>query len=469
MKVVEAMRAAGVKKFGVMGFCYGGWLGFHLSKEIPGSEFVCGATTHPSVHIEGMTGGNPAELAGKCQCPWALFPCGKPSEGGDPDIYDLEGGVYKALEEKMPGQNMTKRLEGMFHGFFVRGAIEEGHFGADHLPRDEVRKAVMETMADVEEFFIKHGLLNKLEKPSADVKTGMRLHVKWGEVYYAAQVKEVSTSRRRAKTPFKVHFDGYDESEDAWVGEGDLKCKKLGLPKKQDAKAAADKKPRKKAPKIKLTYFDIEGVVEKVRLALVLGGIEFEDDRIAFDKWPEIKPTTKNGQLPMMQIGDSEPFAQSGAMLRYAGRLARLYPPSTLLKIEEAIGLEEDMGKTISPSMYIGMRPHVYGHPEDMDKEKKSEIQLALRKKVFSEEGDMTKFLKSAEAFLGDNPFLTGKNPTIADCQMIPRLTHLKSGILDGVPKTVLDAYPKLSAYYDRFMAIPNVKAWYEKRAAAKK
>ncbi|CAK0805833.1 unnamed protein product, partial [Prorocentrum cordatum] len=32
LKVVEAMKAAGVKKFGVIGFCYGAWLGMHLSK-----------------------------------------------------------------------------------------------------------------------------------------------------------------------------------------------------------------------------------------------------------------------------------------------------------------------------------------------------------------------------------------------------------------------------------------------------
>ncbi|CAK0880835.1 unnamed protein product, partial [Prorocentrum cordatum] len=117
-------------------------------------------------------------------------------------------------------------------------------------------------------------------------------------------------------------------------------------------------KPKaRKTPTLKLTYFNIEGVVEKVRLALVLGGIEFEDERVSFDKWQEMKPTTKYGQLPLMQIGDAEPLAQSGAMLRWCGRLARLYPPSMALKIEEAIGLEEDIGKLVQPSLYVGMKP----------------------------------------------------------------------------------------------------------------
>jgi len=48
-------------------------------------------------------------------------------------------------------------------------------------------------------------------------------------------------------------------------------------------------------PKIKLTYFDIEGVAEPIRLALVLSGIPFEDHRIKFDEWPAMKPTTPYG------------------------------------------------------------------------------------------------------------------------------------------------------------------------------
>merc|ERR1719316_1485261 len=91
----------------------------------------------------------------------------------------------------------------------------------------------------------------------------------------------------------------------------------------------------------------------------------------------------------MMQIGDGEPFAQSGAMLRWAGRLARLNPPSLLLKIEEVIGLEEDIGRTVMPSMYIGMRPQAYGYPEDMAADKKTEIQMKLRATITAKaEGD---------------------------------------------------------------------------------
>jgi len=228
------------------------------------------------------------------------------------------------------------------------------------------------------------------------------------------------------------------------------------------AKAKVKAKERKPPPAIKLTYFGIEGVAEKVRLALVMGKIEFEDDRMDWKAWEEMKPKTKFGQLPLMKIGDQEPFAQSGAMLRYCGRMARLNPPHMTLKIEEVIGLEEDIAKTITPSLYIGMKPELYGHPADMSKEDKTKIQLQLRAKLIEKpDGALVKQLGWLQDFVEDDGFMCSKSPTIADCQVIPRLRHLTKGILDGVPATILDDFPKLKAYYERFHEIPEVKAWY--------
>jgi hypothetical protein len=98
------------------------------------------------------------------------------------------------------------------------------------------------------------------------------------------------------------------------------------------------------APTLKLTYFDIQGVAEKIRLAFHLGGVEFEDVRIGFPEWAAMKPTTPYGQLPIMSIDGAPPMAQSDAMLRYAGRLANqngvlLYGAHNELAIDEAMGL----------------------------------------------------------------------------------------------------------------------------------
>lgn len=44
-------------------------------------------------------------------------------------------------------------------------------------------------------------------------------------------------------------------------------------------------------PEFKLTYFDIKGLGEPVRLLLAYGGQEFEDIRISMEEWPALKPS----------------------------------------------------------------------------------------------------------------------------------------------------------------------------------
>lgn len=154
--IVKSMKAAGVKKIGVVGFCYGGWTGMYLAKEV---ELVGCACPHPSIHLEGVIEKDPVALAKTSKCPWALFPCGKADAGGDPDMYDADGALYKALEEKFPGKNVTKRFSDFAHGFVTRGAIKtEGTKVGDG---DDVKAAVEECIVNITEFFVRRGLLTR--------------------------------------------------------------------------------------------------------------------------------------------------------------------------------------------------------------------------------------------------------------------------------------------------------------------
>ena len=48
--------------------------------------------------------------------------------------------------------------------------------------------------------------------------------------------------------------------------------------------------------KPKLIYFDAPvSRGEEVRLALHIAGVDFHDERIKFDQWPAMKPTTPYG------------------------------------------------------------------------------------------------------------------------------------------------------------------------------
>jgi glutathione S-transferase len=79
-------------------------------------------------------------------------------------------------------------------------------------------------------------------------------------------------------------------------------------------------------PKLKLTYFDFHGGRgEPARLALSIGGIPFEDDRVAPSDWPARKADTPFGALPVLEV-DGQALAQSNAINRYVGTLTDLYP-----------------------------------------------------------------------------------------------------------------------------------------------
>jgi len=218
--------------------------------------------------------------------------------------------------------------------------------------------------------------------------------------------------------------------------------------------------------KIELTYFNIEGVAEKVRLAFKIGGIEFDDKRINFPEWAAIKPTMPFGQLPVMNVDGSDPIAQSGAMLRYAGKMSKLYPddPMQAMKVDEIIGLQEDMSAKLGVTIYVGMRPENYGYPADMPQEEKTAMQKKLREPMCADDGDLCKMLKMADDKLGKSGtgFFVGDTPTIADCAFFPVCRQLRSGRLDFIPKDILDKYPKIVEFEGKMMALPAVKTHYE-------
>jgi len=217
---------------------------------------------------------------------------------------------------------------------------------------------------------------------------------------------------------------------------------------------------------VKLTYFDIEGVAEKVRLALTLNGVEFTDERIKFPEWAALKPTTKYGQLPVMTIGDKA-IAQSGAMLRWAAKQGdgALYPDGQVelaLLIEEVVGLCEDMTRAWSPCLYLSMRPQQYGYPEDYGKTEEGAAKIKAMREAFVA-NDMPRYIKYFENFLEQNggPFMCGSNVTMADCVLLPTLRNFIRGHIDHVPTTCLDGHPAIKAYIAAMMEVPKIKAWY--------
>ncbi|GMT14652.1 hypothetical protein PFISCL1PPCAC_5949, partial [Pristionchus fissidentatus] len=82
----------------------------------------------------------------------------------------------------------------------------------------------------------------------------------------------------------------------------------------------------------KLTYFNIRGRAEPIRMLFRLAGVQFEDRRIELEEWPKMKNKTPFGSLPLLEY-NHEQLGQSQAITRY---LATRFGLSGRTPLEEA-------------------------------------------------------------------------------------------------------------------------------------
>ncbi|PXF40465.1 Hematopoietic prostaglandin D synthase [Gracilariopsis chorda] len=201
-------------------------------------------------------------------------------------------------------------------------------------------------------------------------------------------------------------------------------------------------------PSLKLTYFDLRGRAEPIRLAFLLSDIEYEDDRFSFPQWKEVKPKTPYGSVPTLTV-DGEQMAQSGAILRYVGKLAALYPSDAIaaLKVDEVMETLVDLNN--STYSYRG---------SDTEQLK------AARKKLVDE--DIPRYVGALEKRLetfGGASHAVGNELTVADLVITCTVNSVQCGILDYVPVDVLDQYPRINAIHKAVMDNPKVVEWYKK------
>jgi glutathione S-transferase len=200
-------------------------------------------------------------------------------------------------------------------------------------------------------------------------------------------------------------------------------------------------------PKLKLTYFDFHGGRgEPARLALSIGGIPFEDDRVAPSDWPARKPDTPFGALPVLEV-DGQTLAQSNAINRYVGKLTDLYPldPWQAALCDEVMGVVEDINTKLAATFFL---------PEE---EKKPQRKALV-------EGPLpfylTRLQQRLEAHGGR--YFAGDRLSVADLKVFVWIRHLKSGVLDHVPADLPDRVaPKLVEHYERVKNDPRVHAYY--------
>ena len=199
---------------------------------------------------------------------------------------------------------------------------------------------------------------------------------------------------------------------------------------------------------LKLTYFDIHsGRAEPARLAMHIGGVPFEDDRISFQEFGARRASYPFMRVPLLQIDDVE-LSQCNSINRYVAKLAGLYPsdPLQAAYCDEAMDAVEDIVSQQVATMSI------------KDEAEKKAAREALA------DGPIALYLQRVQAMLearGGEYFADGRL-TVADLKVMVWVRALRAGILDHVPADLPDTLaPKLVDHLDRVLGNPKVTEYY--------
>lgn len=200
-------------------------------------------------------------------------------------------------------------------------------------------------------------------------------------------------------------------------------------------------------PSIVLTYFDIPGPAEAIRLAFYMAGVPFEDRRVSRREFANMKSELPFEQLPTLAV-DGVVFPQSAAILRYAGKIGGLYPedPVRAAKCDAVIDCMFDIQAAIRPSIY----------------ETNAQRKLSMRKTLT--EVTLPQWLGYLERWLetAGTTFFVGDDITICDLVIYTRMKWLRRGVLVGIPSDILKRVPRVRAHSEAVSRHPMVEEYYE-------
>ena len=191
---------------------------------------------------------------------------------------------------------------------------------------------------------------------------------------------------------------------------------------------------------------------EVLRVSLFIKDIPFEDIRISREEFIHLIKTgfLPNGkkvpfhQLPVIEV-DGEIIGQTGAIARYCGKVSNLYADDMLkaAKIDQIIDAATDITNVVSPTI------------REKDQEKKMEDRKVLVNKLLPR---WFRYLENL--LLEDDSTWFVEKMTIADIAIWRLLGWLTSGIIDGIPTSVVDNFPKLKNIHHQVHTHPKVQEW---------
>ena len=191
---------------------------------------------------------------------------------------------------------------------------------------------------------------------------------------------------------------------------------------------------------------------EVLRVSLFIKDIPFEDIRVSREEFVHLIKTgfLPNGkiapfhQLPVIEV-DGKIIGQTGAIARYCGKVSNLYSDDIFLaaKIDQIIDAATDITNLVSPTI------------REKDQIKKMEDRKVLVNKL------LPRWFRYLENLLSeDNSTWFVEKMTIADIAIWRLLGWLTSGIIDGIPTSIVDDFPKLKNIHHQVHTHPKVQEW---------
>jgi len=197
--------------------------------------------------------------------------------------------------------------------------------------------------------------------------------------------------------------------------------------------------------KPKLSYFDsASSRGEECRLAFVVAGVDFEDNRLSSSDWSAFKPETPFGALPVLELEGKPMVSQSNAILMHIGRRHGLLAEDEweATRLHSLMDACEDLRHAVTGTFDI-----------------QDATELQRRRQELTEAQIRPWGAQMERQIVG--PFAGGESISVADIKLFVMLRWFKKGVLDHVPADVLNGLPKLETLFQRVQNHPRVVAWY--------
>ena len=205
---------------------------------------------------------------------------------------------------------------------------------------------------------------------------------------------------------------------------------------------------------LKIVYFDFPfWRAEVARISLFKGNVSFDDIRVNGEDFKYIKEhgKMKDGtlvpfrQLPILVV-EGKTIAQTGAIARICGKMSGLYPEEIIEagKVDQIIDTATDINVLLRPSM----------RENDLVKRKAMRVELA--------QNDLPKYFGYLENILADNKthWFVSDKMSIADIAIWRLMGWITSGVVDDIPKDILNPFKNLNKLYNEVQEDEQVSEW---------